>query len=351
MKKYFNLKSISAVFISALILSVSFIFAFGDAYEPPDSFSNIELGVGRNEDINKVVSKFISNFSEAGFTDYDSSSGKTLINKFVLKHFELNANAYKDSVKVKTDDAGQRYMIIDADQFEHTAKRFFGLNVSASDCPGYSGGKITVTADNANAVIKIASVLDTTNTGAGTWYNGNYQYECEFMVYRSYSASVSNLYGSTFVIEPDDFGELLYKGSAVFEYHGDSEKSEFNTWDFTLVSYDVEGSPEANSGYLGDNVPYVSDSKTGETKESAKETEESGTTLAEGTTEAKPDGEKAGSIDEKIENEAENETSETKSGSKGHSLSLIVVFFIVFAGVVLVGGLVAIIVIVLMKRR
>ncbi len=199
----------------------------------------------------RTISLFLSNFIETGLTKYNSSVADASVAAAVLKHIEINAAQFTDGVTVRKDTNGQQYMQVSAEKFRQRARDLFARSLQASACPGYANGVITVTADGANAPVNILATPDSAPVLLQNGY-----YTVTFTVFSITSGSPSALYGYTSDVSADR-AKAVATGQCVFDYTGDANAKELNSYDFTVVSYETMGSFSPVTGVFGDNLPYT----------------------------------------------------------------------------------------------
>lgn len=238
-------RAAAAVFalLLALLLPAA---ALADAWVPPDNhyIYGFETDAGA-----RLVSLFLSNYAETGMTTYSSGTPSSKLHSVVLKDLELNASQFKDGLTVNTDAAGVQYMTVTAERYESRAGSLFpNSGMRAADCPGYSGGSITVTASNVNGPIDIAATVDKVT------YEGDYVYYVDFSVWRVNVGSLSAVYGSTNVV-PEAKVTKLTGGSCRFSYFGRKSVENISTWELALIDYQTGGFASA-SAVLEANVAY-----------------------------------------------------------------------------------------------
>ncbi|MBQ4562045.1 MAG: hypothetical protein IJA55_06970 [Clostridia bacterium] len=225
------MKKIITVLITMLILfSCTLLPICADAWIPPDDTVNENL-LTLSDSARKAVNIFLSNYIETGIISFDSSSGNDVVVSSMLKHFELNADAYKGSVNSGVSPYG-KYMMIKGTQFENRTKVIFGRNISASSLEGYNNGWIYATAENYNTPVRCFASVKQID------YNENGEYVASFAIFAS-SSSIENLYGVSYYKLDKSGLTLLGEGYCHFIYLN-STATKFAASDFTLMSIDCD---------------------------------------------------------------------------------------------------------------
>ena len=238
--------SIALALLLTLLLPAA---CLADAWVPPDNYYNYHLAETDAGD--RTVSLFVSNYAETGMAAYSDATPSADLCAVVLKDLEINASQMKSGLTVGTGADGQQYMTVTADKFENRAASLFpNSTVRASDCPGYSGGEITVTASHVNGPIEIAATVDYTK------YVGNYNYDVDFTVWQVNTGSLSAVYGRTYDV-PEAKVTKLCGGKCTFVYKGSVDETDVSTWDLELVRYELDGSIGTSYAYLEPNVAYT----------------------------------------------------------------------------------------------
>lgn len=220
-----------------------------DAYIPPEepapSGYDI-LNAHKKNGTCKALNTFLSNFAEIALRAYGSATPDEAVISAVLKHIEINADYYSGSMSKFTGDDGKTYMKVSESLFNKRMQALFGRSISASACPGYDDGYITVTADHYGGPIQVfASVYDVYVMGDGV-------YDVYFDVY-FINKDFSGWYTTAHDNLPTEKLSLLGSGAAIVGYDGGETEDSISTSDFSLLEYfmTAEGIP-----CQGANLPY-----------------------------------------------------------------------------------------------
>ena len=247
-KRSSPMKRVLTAALALLIALLLPVACLADAWVPPDDHYNYHLA--ETDAGIRTVSLFVSNYAETGMASYGSDTPSSTLCAVVLKDLEINASQMKSGLTVGTGSDGQQYMTVTAERFESRASSLFPNSaVRASDCPGYSGGAITVTASHVNGPIEIAATVNYPH------YVGDYTYDVDFTVWHVHTGSLSAVYGRTSEV-PESKVTQLCGGKCTFQYKGDVNETDFSTWDLELVSYRLDGSIGTSYAYLEPNAAY-----------------------------------------------------------------------------------------------
>ena len=238
-------RRIFVLLLAVLLLGNLALSAAADAYIPPDEGEYFDMcSAYMVNGTCKALNTFLSNFVEMGLAEYSSETTDEELIPAVLKHMELNARYYPKYVKKVTKD-GAPYMQITGSHFEERAEHLFGRTISATECPGYDNGKITVSADHYDGPIQVfASVYDCLSLG-------DELYRVSFDVLRI-DKDFSGWYTTAYPNLPWDKLTTLGSGTALVVYGGGKDNDTISTSDFTLVGFemDAKGIP-----CMGENLP------------------------------------------------------------------------------------------------
>ena len=136
---------IKTVVLCVMTFLISAVTALADAWVPPDDkYNDALMSCPYEDEACRGLNTFLSNYAEANVYYYGSDSPDSVVIAGALKHIELNGKAEETFVT----DTGTKYMAVNASVFEEACNRYFGRKISASSCPGYSNGRIVVSASN-----------------------------------------------------------------------------------------------------------------------------------------------------------------------------------------------------------
>lgn len=247
MKKLFSL----LLALSLLLSAVPAVFA--DAWIPPeDEVNQMLCALPEKEGDCAVLNRFLTRYTETGAIDLNSyfSSEEDYFNS-LLKHFELNPQLYPDSVRSYTDADGRVYMEIDAPCFETTMAKLYNNKFPIENCPGYSDGKIRVSAENYGADKQVfTSAIHCNIMGSSLYY-------VYFETYAAASDAEELLSVPNSALKKEEL-TLLAEGSCLFYFYGDVEQSSFTEEDFIFLEssfYEVHN----EFPYSGENLPAAPD--------------------------------------------------------------------------------------------
>ena len=199
-----------------------------------------------------ALNAFLTRYAESGTTDLSEYfSTEADYYKSLLKHFELNPELYPGSVRSYTDGDGNTYMELDASCFGEAMAKLYNTKMPVENCPGYSDGKIRVSAEDYGAEKRVfSSATHCDIMGSGLYYVSFETYVTESDVEALLSVPNSAL--------DKDSLTLLAEGSCLFYFYGDVEQSSFTSDDFTFLEnsiYEVY----AELPYSGENLPAAPD--------------------------------------------------------------------------------------------
>lgn len=248
----------------ALLIAAAFpVSAAADAWIPPDDLTNnYILSMTYNNGECLALNAFVSNYVEANLPEFESGTSDDVAIAGTLKHFELNPGLYPDDVSSFVGDDGKTYMKVSASRFEARAKALFDRNISASACPGYEDGYITVTAENYGAPIRVFGTV------SYCAYLGDGLYSAEFVVFYV-PGGVTDEYGLS-IYDITDRGYTSLGSGTVQFYFDDPTQTSFRSSDFRLVWFtmDVTGIPYTNA-----NLPMANTAQAGSFTEETTEPE------------------------------------------------------------------------------
>ncbi|MBQ3426970.1 MAG: hypothetical protein IJH37_07500 [Clostridia bacterium] len=230
-----------AVILSVMISLISTVTALADAWVPPDDkYNDALMSCPYEDEACRGLNTFLSNYAEANVYYYGSDSPDSVVIAGVLKHIELNGKAEETFVS----DTGTKYMAVNASVFEEACNRYFGRSISASSCPGYSNGRIVVSASNYKAPIKIFA------SSVYCRYDGNYQYLVSFEVFQC-NGNAQDYYGIARNNLPPSVTKV---GEGECEMAFSGTQTTFKSSDFKLKTIKLtNNSPQATD----ENTPYV----------------------------------------------------------------------------------------------
>lgn len=221
--------------ILSLILTMLCLSAnvYADVWIPPEDCNEYLVYLPGMEGCD-ALNIFVSNYIEAGVFEYSDTDPSSLIIKSMLKHFELNADAYKDYVTILAGNDG-KYMKIDADIFEERTLELYNITIDPSSVDGYNNGYIYASADYADTTIKYMAGVKYCE------YEYGNRYELEFYIYYCESG-VADLYDKPYneLNELDNI-DVIGEGSCEFLYYGDITNTKFKPSDFTIAEIDADG--------------------------------------------------------------------------------------------------------------
>lgn len=283
------MKKSFCLLLCLLIFASLPLTAFADAWIPQEEDSNENLIAlpEKNGDC-YALNAFLSYFAETQLTEliiYDVAPEEYCA--VLLKHFELNPRLYPDDVSSFHDAQGNTYMQISESKFESCMVEFFGMDISATQCPGYKDGRITVSAENYGAEkLVFASSINCSIMG----------HELYYVSFEIYEAQDPSAYLSTANTQLDQATIThLADGYCLIRYEGSLDQTAFKPSDFTL--YEFYLSNESGSRPYGNkNLPYEADTAAA-TESGAKES--SAPSEQASSAEARPSEQRDGYEEEK----------------------------------------------------
>lgn len=221
------MKKLLTILLTVCLLSSMTTAVFADLWIPEDYENENLIALTHTDGKCYALNAFLTYVAEAKFGMNDSEHF-TFEEQcdFALKHLELNPGLYNDAVTGYTNDKGETFMAVSGAQFEQTVRDFFGINITADRCKGYSDGKIYVSAENFAAEKDIfASVSDCRLLSFSSYF-------VSFEVYQADDAAdyleISNAH------LPRSELTLLGEVRCVIRYSGSREDTEFQVTDFRL---------------------------------------------------------------------------------------------------------------------
>lgn len=221
------MKKLLTILLAVCLLSSMTTAVFADLWIPEDYENENLIALTYTDGKCYALNAFLTYVAEAklGMNDSEDFTFEEQCD-FALKHLELNPGLYNDAVTGYTNDKGETFMAVSGAQFEQTVRDFFGINITADRCKGYSDGMIYVSAENFAAEKDIfASVSDCRLLSFSSYF-------VSFEVYQADDAAdyleISNAH------LPRSELTLLGEVRCVIRYSGSREDTEFQVTDFRL---------------------------------------------------------------------------------------------------------------------